>query len=52
MKKIDFKKFTLIPVSIESKKYQCQNTGCGKVYSSFGQFKCKIGGYCVLHEVS
>lgn len=49
--KIDLKKLTLVSKNVEFKKYQCQNSGCGKVYSSFGRYNCKKGGFCILHEV-
>lgn len=49
--KLEVKKLTLVPKSKESKKYQCQNPGCGKIYGSFGRYNCKVGGYCILQEV-
>ena len=38
-------------LTLTFRKFQCQNSGCGKVYSVFGRYNCKKGGYCILHEV-
>lgn len=49
--KINLKKMTLVSKNVLFGKFQCQNTGCGKVYSSFGRYNCKKGGFCILNEV-